>query len=95
MATDLRTWRPGLTQSAAYTSNHGVISTAFAAGTRTVRVVVTSAAHIAIGASPTATTTTDMYIPANVPEHIHVNPGEKVSAVMNASSGVVYVTEVS
>lgn len=94
MSTSLSTFRLGAHQSVAYTGVAGTIATAFGAGTNTVRVVVTSAAFIAFGTSPTATTS-DVYVPANVPEYFHVNPGEKASAVQVSAGGTLHVTEVS
>jgi hypothetical protein len=86
--------RLGTTQVAAYTGTAGVISNAVGAQTRFIRVVVTSAAHIAIGASPTATTS-DPYMAANVPEVFVINPGEKVSAVQVSAGGNLHVTELA
>ena len=85
--------RLGTTQVKAYTTS-AAIDNAVGAQTRMVRVVVTSAAHIAIGTSPTATTS-DPYMPANVPEVFLINPGEKVAAVQVSSGGNLHVTELA
>lgn len=81
-------------QSVAYTGTAGTISNAVGAQTRLVRVVVTSAAYIAVGAAPTATTS-DVYIPADIPEYFIVGPGEKVSAVQASAGGTLHVTELT
>jgi hypothetical protein len=60
--------------------------------TRQVRVVVTTAAYIKIGNSPTATTS-DVYMPADSPEYFTCTPGQKVSAVQVSSGGTLHVTE--
>ena len=93
--------RLGTTQTVAYTGTAAACSTAFASGTRQVRVVANSACHIAFAAAPTATTS-DAYLPAHVVEYLTVNPGEKISAVRagsdgldTATSGTLYVTEMS
>lgn len=56
------------------------IDTAFNNKTRFVRIYVDAAAHIAFGASPTATTS-NMPIAADSPEYFGVNAGQKVAAV--------------
>lgn len=86
--------RLGAHQSVAYTGTAGTISNAVGAGTNKVRVVATTAAYIAIGNSPTATTS-DAYLPADRPEYFTITPGQKVSAVQVGSNGVLHVTEVS
>ena len=81
---------PGDSQSVAYTGTAGTISNAL--NSRGVRVVVTSAGFVKIAPSPTATTT-DIYMPANVPEYFACNVGDKVSAIQLSSGGTLYVTE--
>jgi hypothetical protein len=65
------TGRFGTHQSAAYTGTAGTIATAFSAGLKKARVVVTSAAYIKIGVSPTATTS-DVYMAADAPEYFQL-----------------------
>jgi hypothetical protein len=86
--------RLGTHQSKAYTGTAGTIDNAISAGVTEVRVVVTSAAYIKIGPSPTATTS-DVYLPADKPEVFTVSPGnsEKVSAVQVSAGGTLHVTE--
>lgn len=80
-------------QSAAYTGTAGTISNAVAAGTYKVRVIVTSAAYIKIGSSPTATTS-DVYMAAEAAEYFSIRPGEKVSAIQVSAGGTLHVTEI-
>lgn len=87
-------WRLSTHQSVAYTGTAGTISNAVGAQTRIVRVVVTTAAYVTIGGSPTATSS-DVYMPANVPDYFKINPGEKVSAIQVSSGGSLHVTEMT
>ena len=84
--------QPGTHQSVAYTGTAGTIASAVGPQTTKVRLVVTSAAFIAFGASPTATAA-DIYMPADTPECFTVRPGQKVSAVQVAAAGTLHVTE--
>jgi hypothetical protein len=59
---------------------------------RYVMVFATSIAHIAIGASPTATTR-DVPVPASVPRIFVVSQDDKVSAIQNAAGGNLHVVE--
>lgn len=82
--------RPGTHQKVAYTGTAGTIANAVKASI--VRVVCTSAAYIATGTAPTATTS-DVYVAADQPEYFRVLPGEKVSAVQVSAGGTLHVTE--
>ena len=86
--------RIGLSQVVAYTGTQGVIANPVGAGTRMVRVTLSTAGHVAIGVTPVASTST-AYMPANWPEYFTINPGEKVSALQVAAGGNLHVTEVS
>ena len=79
-------------QSVAYTGTAGTIATAITGGVTKVRVIVTTAAYIKIGDSPTATTS-DVYMAADAPEYFTIRPGMKVSAVQVTSAGTLHVTE--
>lgn len=81
-------------QSVAYTGTAGTITNAVAAGIFKVRVVVTTAAFVKIGNSPTATSS-DVYLAADSPEYFTITPGMKVSAIQSASGGTLHVTEIS
>lgn len=87
-------YKPGITQTKAYTGTAGVIDNAISNGITVVRVWLSTAGFIAIGAAPTATTS-DIPMPANTPEYFIVPPGAKVSAVQSASGGNLFVTEMS
>jgi len=87
-------YKPGATQVKAYTGTAGVIDNAISSGITVVRVWLSTAGYIAIGAAPTATTS-DIPMPANVPEYFIVPPGSKVSAIQSASGGNLFVTEMS
>jgi hypothetical protein len=85
--------RYGATQSAAFSTTAGTIAAAIGNGVSRARVVATAAAFVAVGKTPTATTS-DVYLPANVLEYVLINPGEKVSAIQAGSAGTLYVTEI-
>ena len=88
------TARLGTHQSVAYTGTAGTIATAITSGHNKVRVYVTTDAYIKIGSSPTATTS-DVPLAAKSAEYFTINPGEKVSAIQDASGGTLHVTEVN
>lgn len=87
------TGRLGTHQSAAYTGTAGTITNAMTAGIHKARVVVTTAAYIKIGSSPTAAAT-DVYMAADSPEYFTISEGEKVSAIQVSSGGTLHVTEI-
>jgi hypothetical protein len=87
------TARLGTHQSAAYTGTAGTITNAIGSGSYKVRVVVTSAAYVKVGDSPTATSS-DVYMAADAPEYFSCTPGQKVSAIQVSSSGTLHVTEI-
>jgi len=70
-------------------------SSAFADGSEYIRVVSTIGCHIAIAASPTATTSTQL-LPADEIEIIKISAGEKIAVLRGASTdGKLHVTELS
>jgi hypothetical protein len=87
-------YRLGTHQVAAYTSAANSITNAISAGTNVVRVMTTTRAHVAVGNSPTATTS---YPPVEAYEehYFAVTPGMKVSAIRVTTNGNLHVTEVS
>jgi len=87
-------FRPGTSQVKAYTGTAGTITNGVGAQTYVVRVWCSTAAYIAFGASPTATTS-DIPVPANTPEYFIVTPGQKVSAIQQSSGGNLHVTEMT
>lgn len=84
----------GGTQTAAFTGTSAAISNAVGSQTRVVRLYATQDCYVAVGASPTATTS-DMPLPAGAIEYIKINPGEKVAAVQISTGGNLHVTEMS
>ena len=82
----------GSTQTITTSGSSAAISTAFASGTRRVRIVATEDIHLKFATSPTAATS-DPFLPANQVEYFKVTAGEKVSAIQNSAAGTVYVTE--
>jgi hypothetical protein len=88
------TGRLSTAQNVAYTGTAGAIANGVGTQTYKVRVVTTTAAFIAIGDSPTATSS-DTYIPADSAEYFTITPGQKVSAIRLSSSGTLYVTEIT
>ena len=67
-------------------------SSAFAAKTRAVRIVSTTACHYVVGSDPTATTD-DTYLPAEVVEFVAVGGGQKIAFIQAASAGTAWITE--
>ncbi len=94
MASTALPYKPSTHQSVAYTGTAGTISNATGSMTQVIRVVATSACYIAIGSSPTATTS-DIYLPAAVPEYFVVPPSSKVSAIQASAGGTLHVTEMT
>lgn len=88
-------YKPGTTQVVAYTGTAGTIGNATGVGVTTIRVLLTTAGHIAITPAGTAATTSDIYMPAGVAEYFVVPQTVKVSAIQVASSGNCHVTEMS
>ena len=84
--------RLGASQNVAV-STTSAASTAFGPQTYQVLVVATAACNIALGNSPTATTSGTL-LPANVPLVLSVHPGEQIAAV-TASTANLNITELS
>jgi len=81
-------------QKVAYTGTAGTISNAVGAQSYAVRVIVTTEAFVKIGDAPTATAN-DMYMAPDREEYFIITPGQKVSAIQEASGGTLHVTEMS
>ena len=88
---DQTIFRPVAPQVVAYTASAGT-SSAVGANTNAVRIVCTTAAYISFG---TTATTSDIYVPANVPENFSITPGTTVSAIQVASGGNLHVAELT
>jgi hypothetical protein len=84
----------GTNHVVSYTSTSTANSTAFVAGTNTVRVIASTACHIKFAGTPTAAST-DPRLTANVPEYFIVTQGMKVAAIRTTTSGTLHVTELS
>lgn len=87
-------FRPGTTQNVAFTATAGTIATGVASTTRCVEIYTTTDAFIAIGAAPTATTSSKPH-PLGQALVYKIAAGEKVSAVQITAAGTLYVTELS
>ena len=83
----------GTTQTIAYDGTVAATNP-FGSQTRQVRLVSNSACHFHVyEADGTATaTTSDPFLPANLPEFITVSPGQKISAIKAATNGLVTAT---
>lgn len=84
---------PDAVQILSYTGTADT-SDAFSAGTNLIRIVSTTACHVKVAAGPTATTS-DMYLPADVVDHIVVAEGQKISAIQASAGGDLSVSEYS
>jgi hypothetical protein len=85
----------GATQSATVTTSSAQM-TAFGPNTTIIRIAcAVGHAHFAIGANPTASTTTSPMIPFNTVDIVSVTPGHKIAFIKDASTttSVVTVTE--
>jgi len=67
-------------------------STATSTNTRIVRLVSTTACHVAFGSNPTATTSST-YLPAGSVEYFKIKGGDKIAAIKNTAAGSLYITE--
>jgi hypothetical protein len=86
--------RIGTHQSIAYTGTAGTVANAIGQGVYKIRVCATSDCFLALGTSPTATTS-GIYMPAGTVEYFTCSPGEKVSAIQSSAGGTLHVTEIS
>ena len=93
MSQYIGTGRFGTHQSVAYTGTAGTITNGISAGVNKIRVIVTSAAYVLVGDTPTATTAA-VYMAADSPEYVSVTPGQKVSAIQVSGGGTLHVTEI-
>lgn len=96
-----RTINYGQAQSVAYTGTAGTVSNGLPQGCPAVMVWTTTAAHVKVGVSPTATTG-DLPIPANIPIVLPIQPAAtadgglvKVSAIQISAGGTLYICALS
>lgn len=87
-------YRPDTTQTVTVGTTSAATTNGVGAQTYVVRLISTTACHVAFGAAPTATTS-DMYLAANREENFVVTPGQKVAVIQNAAAGMLYVTEMT
>jgi len=87
--------RPGTTQVVTVSGTSARITNALGGQTYQVRVVSTTACHVLVGDGNITATTSDAYLPANIPEYFTCSPGQKVAFIQNAAGGSAYVTEMS
>jgi hypothetical protein len=88
--------RIGTTQVMTVTAS-SVQSTAVAANCTIVRLAnsSTAPAFFAVGASPTATTTTSAMLPVNCVEYIEVTGGDKIAVIRGATATDVSITQIA
>lgn len=85
-------YKPGTTQSKAYTDSAGQLDAQI--GAYQARIWCSTDAFIAIGSNPTATSA-GMPMTAKLPETIDCLPTDKISAIRQSSDGTLYVTPLS
>lgn len=86
---------PVTTQLSSYDASVA-ITNAVGAQVRVVRLIATTACHVAFAGTPTATTN-DFLMAANREEYFTIHPGQKVAAIKatGSSAGILYVTEMT
>lgn len=75
------------------TSGTSQQSSAVAANCSVVRLYCTQDVYIAIGANPTAVTTTSLFLPANTVEYFGCAGADKIAAIQASSGGTLYISE--
>ena len=83
--------RVGATQTIAFDAS-AAIANAFGPETFQLRLVADSACCYRIGDGAQTATSADIYLPANVIEHVIVSPGQRISAIKAATNGLVTAT---
>ncbi len=86
--------RPGTTQTVSY-STATTITNAFGANTYCIRLAANSACHVLVSEAASVTNATvsnAMFLPANWVDYILVTPGQKLSVIQAATSGLVTAT---
>lgn len=86
----------GVSQNVSVAVASAAVTNAFGANTFEIRVVSTTNCWLSFGASPTASAAANnVYLPANVVEYYHVNPGQKVAAIRDSADGTLNVAEMT
>lgn len=83
---------PGTTQVVAF-SGTSTQSVAVGSSTTMVQLVSTQPCFISIAASPTATASTSLYLPASTIMKLGITATHKVAALQVGSGGNLYITE--
>lgn len=84
---------PGASQKLAFTGTTGQ-SAALGALTTLVRLFCDQDCFVLIGSNPTALNDgTSMFIASGIYEYVGVQPGQKIAAISNGTSGNLYITE--
>lgn len=83
---------PGTSQKMSV-NNTSAQSSALPDGTTIVRLVASEDCYIQIGTNPTATTTTSLFLAADLPEYFGVNGNTiKIAAIRDSADGTLYIT---
>jgi hypothetical protein len=61
-------------------------------GTTIFRIMCTADVYLAVGLSPTATSSS-AFLPANYIEYFQIGPGEKIAVIQSTTTGTCYITE--
>ena len=83
--------RIGVTQTIAFAAS-AAITNAFGPETYQLRLAADSGCCYRIGDGVQTATIADVYLPAGVVEYVIVNPGQRISAIMAATNGLVTAT---
>ena len=83
--------RVSITQNIPFDAS-AAIANAFGPETYQLRLVSDSACCYRIGDGVQTATIADVYLPAGVVEYVIVNPGQRISAIMAATNGLVTAT---
>lgn len=81
----------GSCRKLAFTATSSVL--ALSSSVSLVRVVATQNVHLQFAASATATTSTSIYLPANIPEYFCLNNGDQLAAIRDSADGNLFVCE--
>jgi hypothetical protein len=93
--------RSGLTQTIAFDAS-AAIANAFGSETYQLRLVADCACCYRIGDGAQTATSADLFLPANVIEHVVVSPGQRIAVIkaptnglVTATAGTLWITEMS
>lgn len=88
---------PGVTQTIAFSGTSAATTNALSKNTVVVRLLATQPCFIKIGTGTPTATTSDMYLPAGIPEYFAAEGiyTLKVAALQVSAAGTLYVTEMT